>query len=65
MLRVVTTHESNRIKSGCYRLRNVAAESSELFYFLQQNLYMLQVLPAHGRLPLQQVANTGVWLVSR
>ena len=57
-----------RIKTnqiGCYRLRKVVAESSELFYFLQQNPYMLRVLPAHSRLALQQVTNTSVWLVSR
>ena len=31
------------------------AESKEYFYFLQRNLYTLRVLPAHGKLVLQQV----------
>ena len=42
-------------KSGCCRVRKVVAESREWFYFLQQNLYMLRVLPAQGKLVLQQV----------
>jgi len=41
------------------------AESREYFYFLQRNLYMLGVLPAHGKLVLQQALNSvyGVTLV--
>lgn len=31
------------------------AESREYLYFLQRNLYTLRVLPAHGKLVLQQV----------
>ena len=31
------------------------AESEEYFYFLQRNLHTLRVLPAHGKLVLQQV----------
>ena len=42
-------------KSGCCKLRKVVAESRELFYFLHQNLYMLRVLRAQGKLVLQQV----------
>ena len=44
-----TTHESNLPvlqPLGCWRLQNVFAESREKFFFLQQNLYMLHVLPA-------------------
>ena len=39
-----TTHESNLScnKSVCCRLRKVVAESRELFYFLQENLYNLR-----------------------
>ena len=31
------------------------AESEEYFLFLQRNLHTLRVLPAHGKLVLQQV----------
>ena len=31
---------SNRIKSGCYRLRKVVAESSELFYFATKSVHV-------------------------
>ena len=44
-----TTHESNLPvlqPLGCWRLQIVFAESRVKFFFLQQNLYMLHILPA-------------------
>ena len=47
-------------------LQNVVAESRELFYFLQQNAYMLRVLPARVKLLLHSKwRNSGVWRDSR
>ena len=43
-------------KSGCCSLRKVVAESKDVVHFLQQNLYMLSVLAARGKLILQEVA---------
>ena len=40
-------------KSGCYRLRKVGAKSRD--YVVQQNLYMLHMLPAQGKRFWQQV----------
>ena len=48
-----TTHESNLPvlqPLGCWRLQKVFAESREKFFFLQQNLYMLHILPAKANL---------------
>ena len=48
-----TTHESNLPvlqPLGCWRLQKVFAESTEKFFFLQQNLYMLHILPAKENL---------------
>ena len=52
-----TTQKSNLScnKSGCCWLQNIVTESREKFYFWQQNLYMLCILPAQGKLVLQQV----------
>ena len=38
-----------------FQVAKSVAESRELFYFSQQSLYMLRVLPAQGKLVLQQV----------
>ena len=38
-------------------LRKSVAESRENFYFWQQSLYMLRVLPAPGKLAFQQVTS--------
>jgi len=48
-----TTFKLN--KSASCRLQNVVAQSREYFYFFEQNLYRLCVLPAQGKLVLQQV----------
>ena len=40
----------------CCRFRKFVSESSEWFYFFRQNLYMLRVLLAQGKLVLQQVS---------
>ena len=48
-----TTHESNLPvlePLGCWRSQKVFAESREKFFFLQQNLYMLHILPAKANL---------------
>ena len=48
-----TTHESNLPvlqPLGCWQLQKVFGESREKFFFLQQNLYMLHILPAKGNL---------------
>ena len=41
-------------KPGCFSLQKVV-QKAESSCFLQQNLYMLRVLPAQGKLVLQQV----------
>ena len=43
---------SNRVVAGCEKMVQKVASSST---FLQQNLYMLRVLPAQDELVLQQV----------
>ena len=47
-----TTHESNLPvlqPLGYWRLQKVFAESREKFFFFQQNLYMLHILPAKAK----------------
>ena len=49
---VQTCLPTNRVVAGCEKMVQKVARSST---FLQQNLYMLRVLPAQDELVLQQV----------
>ena len=49
---VQTCLPTNRVVAGCEKMAQKVASSST---FLQQNLYMLRVLPAQDELVLQQV----------
>ena len=64
----VTRCYQPRIKPNQIGLLQIAKSCCRKYWVVllfQQNLYTLRVLPAHRRLALQQVTNTGVWLVSR
>ena len=52
LVAVQTCLPTNRVVAGCEKMVQKVASSST---FLQQNLYMLRVLPAQDELVLQQV----------
>ena len=54
MLRKLSCNNSSCC--DCCRFWKFVSESSEWFYFFRQNLYMLRVLLAQGKLVLQQVS---------
>ena len=57
-IRAQTCLATNQVVAGS---RNVEAESRQYFYFLQQNLHKLRVLPAQGKFVLQMERNSRVW----
>ena len=50
-----TCFAAKQVVGGCRKQKVVAVSREKFFFFLQQNLYMLRVLPAQGVLVLQQV----------